>query len=188
MRLDRVLVIDIEATCWDGAPPPGETHDIIEIGVCALDVASCQVEPPQSILVKPQRSQVSQYCTDLTTLTQAQVDAGVAFAAACQRLRKEFHSRGVAWASWGDYDRKIFEEQCAALKVPYPFGKRHLNIKTIYALMHGLTEEPGMADALTHARLPLVGTHHRGGDDAFNIARLLAGMLAQFRQGNEILK
>ena len=34
-----------------------------------------------------------------------------------------------------------------------------------------------MARALRHAGLPLEGTHHRGADDAWNIAALIAQML-----------
>ena len=33
-RLDHILVIDIESTCWQGGfPPRGEANDIIEIGL-----------------------------------------------------------------------------------------------------------------------------------------------------------
>jgi inhibitor of KinA sporulation pathway (predicted exonuclease) len=32
----RILVIDLEATCWQGDPPPGETSEIIEIGNAVL--------------------------------------------------------------------------------------------------------------------------------------------------------
>nr|MDQ2829840.1 DNA polymerase III [Chloroflexota bacterium] len=39
-KLDQVVVIDVESTCWEGAPPVGEESEIIEIGVCTLDVAS----------------------------------------------------------------------------------------------------------------------------------------------------
>ena len=37
-KLDRILVVDVEATCWEGDPPPGQTSEIIEIGLCVLDV------------------------------------------------------------------------------------------------------------------------------------------------------
>jgi hypothetical protein len=35
---DRILVIDTEATCWEGSSPPGQISEIIEIGLCVLDV------------------------------------------------------------------------------------------------------------------------------------------------------
>ena len=39
-KLDQILVVDVEATCWEGDPPPGQISEIIEIGLCVLDVAT----------------------------------------------------------------------------------------------------------------------------------------------------
>ena len=47
-KLDRILVVDIEATCWEGNPPPGQTSEIIEIGLCVLDVPTLRA--PSSAL------------------------------------------------------------------------------------------------------------------------------------------
>ncbi|MFJ6012333.1 exonuclease domain-containing protein [Streptomyces sp. NPDC092952] len=33
-------VIDIEATCWDGQPPPGAVSEIIEIGLTVVDLSA----------------------------------------------------------------------------------------------------------------------------------------------------
>jgi inhibitor of KinA sporulation pathway (predicted exonuclease) len=175
--LDQVLVVDVESTCWEGSPPPGEVSEIIEIGVCPVEVGSGERGERRSILVRPTRSRVSPSCTRLTTLTQADVDGGVSFAEACAVLRKEFRSNNRVWASYGDYDRKMFERQCKAVGVGYPFGPRHLNVKTLFALVHGLPREVGMAEAVRIAGHRLDGTHHRGHDDAYNIAGLLAELL-----------
>ncbi|WBB62250.1 exonuclease domain-containing protein [Streptomyces sp. WMMC500] len=179
--LDRVLVVDVEATCWEGEPPAGMAPEIIEIGLCELDVPTGERVSRRSVLVRPERSEVSAFCTRLTTLTPEQVAAGVPFAEACALLRREYGSRQRVWASWGDYDRRQFERQCTAAGVAYPFGRRHVNAKTLYALAHGLGREPGMAEALAHAGRELEGTHHRGVDDAWNIAALLAGILLAVR-------
>ncbi|MGB3695649.1 MAG: hypothetical protein WA999_23305, partial [Spirulinaceae cyanobacterium] len=61
--------------------------------------------------------------------------------------------------------------------VKYPFGTRHINVKTLLALQRRLAKEVGMAQALEILDLPLQGTHHRGVDDAGNIARILAKLL-----------
>ena len=44
-KLDQILVIDVEATCWEGNPPPGQTSEIIEIGLCVLDVPTLTARP-----------------------------------------------------------------------------------------------------------------------------------------------
>src|SRR3954452_20346901 len=79
--LSLMLVVDVECTCWPapGDPPKGQHSDIIEIGLALIDVAGLQVLQTGTLLVKPERSSVSEYCTQLTTLTQAQVDQGVSF-------------------------------------------------------------------------------------------------------------
>ena len=73
-KLDVIIVVDLEATCWEGDPPPGQEKEIIEIGVCTLDIASGTRSDKQSILVRPETSWVSEFCTRLTTLTQEQID------------------------------------------------------------------------------------------------------------------
>lgn len=175
--LDKILVIDVEATCWESKPPPGQESEIIEIGICVLDVRLGKRVDKRSILVRPERSRVSPFCTKLTTLTQEQVDTGITFREACRILKKEYMSKKRVWASYGDYDRRKFERECASKKISYPFGPTHINVKNLFALKYRLQREPGMAQALKEAGLSLEGVHHRGGDDAWNIANLLCQIL-----------
>jgi len=184
-KLDKILVVDIEATCWEGTPPPGQESEIIEIGLCLLEVGSGQRLDKQSILVRPERSQVSSFCTQLTTLTQEQVDRGITFKAACLMLQQQYASKNRVWASYGDYDRRQFQKQCEAFNVNYPFGPTHINVKNLFAISHGLADEVGMAKALELMKYPLEGVHHRAGDDAWNIAGILANLLRQLRRKDE---
>lgn len=178
---DKIIVIDVEATCWDGAPPPGEDSEIIEIGVCVLDVATLERVERDSLLVRPARSRVSPFCTQLTTLTAEQVATGTSFTEACNLLRRRYHSKDRPWASFGDYDRAQFTRQCQAAGIGLPFSSSHLNVKALVAAVLGLPSETGMAGALQLLKLPLLGTHHRGGDDAWNIAAILAAVLGAGR-------
>ncbi|EYF07662.1 3'-5' exonuclease [Chondromyces apiculatus] len=182
-HLDQILVVDLESTCWEGTPPEGEESEIIEIGVCLLDVTTRERHDKRSILVRPERSRVSPFCTTLTTLTQAQVDEGIPFAEALTLLRKKLRSDDRPWASYGDYDRRMVERQCQARGLRYPFGPGHLNVKSLLALCLGLPREVGLDEALRLLGLPLEGTHHRGHDDAWNIARVLAEILGAARAG-----
>ncbi|MFD3594211.1 exonuclease domain-containing protein [Nocardia sp. NPDC058640] len=170
-------VVDVEATCWTGDPPPGQTNEIIEIGITVVDLATRTRLSKHGIIVRPTRSTVSEFCTELTTLTQQQVDQGIDFAQACRLLTTEFAARDRPWASWGDYDRNQFRTQCAATGVDYPFGPDHTNAKLVFTESHALRRRPGMDKALKLAELPLDGTHHRGEDDAWNIAALVVNVL-----------
>lgn len=181
IKLDQILVVDIEATCWEGNIPPGQESEMIEIGICPLDIATSQRLEKDSILVKPERSSVSEFCTQLTTLTQENVDQGIPFSEACSILRKKYLSKERIWASYGDYDRNQFQRQCQSSSITYPFSNRHINVKSLLAVIYALPREVGMAQALELLNLPLEGTHHRGDDDAWNIAGILSKLLLQAR-------
>lgn len=179
----KVLVIDVESTCWELPDKPGrdEFSEIIEVGLAVVDTEKLTIEHNEGILVKPQSSRVSNFCTQLTTLTQGQVDKGVSFQDACKRLQNEFHAGDCTFISWGDYDRKMFEKNSHDYGVRYPFGPRHMNLKNSFTILHGLEREPGMDTALDRLKMKLDGTHHRGVDDARNIANILIHTLKKFR-------
>ena len=182
-RLDRIVVVDIESTCWEGPPPTGQESEIIEIGACLLNPVTGERTEKESLLVRPRISSVSDFCTRLTSLTPDQVAGGLSFQEACSVLVQRYRSRERVWASYGDYDRKQFERQCGREGIDYPFGSRHINVKTLLALACGLEHEVGMSGALDRLDLPLEGVHHRGGDDAWNIAAILSRILTAIRAG-----
>jgi len=99
---------------------------------------------------------------------------------------KNYRTDRRVWASWGDYDRVQFERACKSKGLKYPFGRTHLNVKTLFALHHALKSEPGMDRALDLLKLELEGTHHRGIDDAKNIAKLLLTLLPEHWRKKQI--
>jgi inhibitor of KinA sporulation pathway (predicted exonuclease) len=182
-RLDQILVIDLESTCWEGPPPPGQVSEIIEIGVCVVEVASLERVEKRSLLIKPVQSEVSEFCTRLTTLTADHLKEAGSLADATRVLKREFLSQERLWASWGDYDRRQFERVCKEQSVGYPFGISHLNVKTLFAVARGSERELGLDEAYARLGLSLEGTHHRGADDAWNIAGVLCRLLRATRDG-----
>jgi len=175
--LDKILVIDLEATCWREKPPRGQQSEIIEIGLCVLDVRSGERAIPKAILVKPQKSTLSDYCMQLTTLTPEMLADGLSFSEACLLLQETYHSQARTWASYGDYDRLQFMKQCQDWGVPYPFGRSHINVKNLFALQRDLAQEVDLQRGMDLIGLPFEGTLHRGVDDAWNIAAMLSRML-----------
>lgn len=171
--VDLLNVIDVEATCWEGGPPPGQRNEIIEIGLTTVDLAARRRLAKHRIMVRPEHSTVSDFCTRLTGITPAEADTGVSFAEACRILVTEHDARTRPWASWGDYDRHQFTRQCQATGTDYPLGPDHTNAKLAFTAAFNLRKRPGMAEALKLAGLPLEGRHHRGDDDSWNIAALI---------------
>jgi hypothetical protein len=97
-----ILVVDLEATCWETSQdrPPGEANEIIEIGWALVDLTQ---SPPVTIqdgtiLVKPTRSNVSRFCTELTTITAELLESeGVSLQEAFRILQTDLQSRELAW-------------------------------------------------------------------------------------------
>ena len=58
----------------------------------------------------------------------------------------------------------------------------HLNAKSLFAAAVGSSHEMGLDGAYKHLHLTMEGTHHRGDDDAWNIAGLLCRLLAAMRK------
>lgn len=176
MRYDKIIVIDIESTCWK-EDTPQNVNEIIEIGICPINTKSREVLEPKSIIVKPTYSTVSEFCTSLTTLTQEDVDDGISFNDACSVLVNEYETNKYVWGSYGFYDRDQFNIQCERENVKYPFSYAHINVKILFALVNSLKRQVGMTDALKILNVPLKGIHHRGRDDAQNIAHILSRIL-----------
>lgn len=172
-RMERLLIADVEATCWGSAEERGYSpQEIIEIGLAAVDLRSLMVVDTGGIYLKPEMSEVSEFCTNLTGLTETDVAGGHSLREACLLLRGVHGSNKMAWASWGNFDRKQFQRECALKMVLYPFTDTHFNLKAWFAATRGLSQQVGMAKALGICGLSLEGRHHCGTDDAANIARI----------------
>ena len=178
-KIDRqtVLVVDIESTCWKNHKiPQRQRNEIIEVGICTLGIFTGDIDEEQGILIQPTESKLSGFCTELTGITQTMLDEeGGTFEDACATLVGDYDAQNRLWVSWGNYDRRMFQQQCERRGVAYPFAEQHLNLKNLFANIYG--NRLGMKAALDKIKLPLQGRHHRGVDDAMNIARIMSYML-----------
>ena len=62
-QIDLINIIDVESTCWETKAPIGEVSEIIEIGICSLDIKTLKVQNQKSLLVHPKESTISEFCT-----------------------------------------------------------------------------------------------------------------------------
>lgn len=183
-NFDKVVVIDVESTCWEeNQQPRGVPSEIIEIGACLLDLRTLERGAPVSIIVRPGLSAVSPFCTKLTGLTQEKVTGpgALTLEQACDKLVKEFKTRDRAWASFGDYDRDQFDRCCKLVGVEYPFGRTHLNVKALLAISLGWGEGMGLDASLKKLGMRFDGRLHSGADDSWNVANVLSVLLKKVR-------
>ena len=171
------LVIDVEATCWKDNPPSGQAvadrrGEIIEIGITSISLPDKKIVDSESIIVWPTTTEISDFCTELTTLTPEYVqEHGRTFGSAIYYMRAKYRTDRNMWGSWGKYDDKIFARQCEREGVRYPFNNNYLNVKSLFAWKYGFNCR--LDKALAHVDISLDGTLHRGIDDSRNIAKIL---------------
>jgi len=181
-RFDKIVVIDIEATCWEPREEQGDQpSEIIEIGVCVLDTKLLDISRKRSYIVKPKLSKISAFCTQLTGHTPKSMKGGIPFGDACNKLAKEYGTKNRVWASWGDSDRLHFRKECAEKGAEYPFGEAHINLSDLFVLSMGESKRVKVSNALDMFGMKFEGKPHRGDDDAYNTARVFGRLLERAR-------
>jgi 3'-5' exoribonuclease 1 len=167
----QYLVVDLEATCDDLGSVPRHESEIIEIGAVLVDGRSLATIAELMLFVRPRLHPITPFCTRLTTITPAHVEHALSFPAAAARLAA--FGAGALFCSWGAYDRNQLAADAARHGVAPPLVPDHWNLKTAFARAVGLRRGLGTYSAFARVGLAPEGTHHRGIDDARNIARLL---------------
>jgi inhibitor of KinA sporulation pathway (predicted exonuclease) len=189
--LDRVFVIDVEATCWETREEQGDRpNEIIEIGICVLHKRD-GIKDISSYLVKPQFTEISPFCTQLTGHKPEDVADAANIADTLIQIGLDYSIEPEnVWFSYGEYDRVKLSSDKGQRGGAFdlygierklnPIGamRGHFNVKTLMALKEGLSKEMGMDRALKYYGETLEGRHHNGADDAANIAKIVRRVLS----------
>jgi 3'-5' exoribonuclease 1 len=166
------IIVDLEATCWENIRSY-DRMEIIEIG--ATKMPGPDSEPTEEFVefIKPVAEPIlSHFCADLTTIKQSDVDAADSFPIVFRRFLDWIGNDHFFLCSWGQYDQSQFIIDCNRHDIEFPETfHNHINLKREFAKMFSV-KSCGMSRALTIAGFSLDGTHHRGIDDARNIAKL----------------
>lgn len=181
MRIGQAyyLIVDVEATCSDDGAVPRQEMEIIEVGAVLQNAQSFEVESEFQVFVRPVRHpRLTAFCTELTGITQADVDGAAGFAEAIEAMKTWMYAHPDSlFCSWGDYDRNQFLQDCGFHHVAYPFRSGHLNLKAEFTRVRG-GKKLGVTEALARLGLKFEGVQHRGLDDARNIARIVRAVCA----------
>jgi inhibitor of KinA sporulation pathway (predicted exonuclease) len=175
------LIVDLEATCCDKKTIKRREMEIIEIGAVMVEAIDLTIVSEFQTFIKPVRHAIlTKFCQELTSIAQEQVDRAFTYQQAIANFQQWLYQYpNFIFGSWGDYDRQQFEQDSKFHKISYPISSEHINLKQLFTDNQGLSKRYGMAQALALAGIELIGTHHRGIDDARNIARLLPYILGR---------
>ena len=175
----RIVVVDVEATCWKKGVF-SRKKETIEIGAVGLLLDRAESTWPEfQTFVRPLRlPRLSSFCRELTGITQENVDAAPTFPEALRRfLEWSQLSDRVVMAAWSHYDLWQLDLDLEAHGLPklaIPF----LDVKKLAARTVGTKsfEETARELAPDDVAMP----RHRAIADARRTARILHRLLRPF--------
>jgi inhibitor of KinA sporulation pathway (predicted exonuclease) len=181
------VIFDLEATCQDRKTFKGNfENEIIEIGAVFyknhLDAnknrVTTKIDEFQTFVYPKLNPQLSDFCTDITSITQEDLKAAPGFFEAVTSFRSAIlaafpeKSDNVWMCSWGFYDQKQLQHDLELHEFPVAWNLNHISLKHQYMAHNLLKKGCGMSNILKRENIPLTGTHHRGIDDARNIGKI----------------
>lgn len=166
------IIVDLEATCWRKRTT-NQRNEIIEIGAVKIDQRG-NIISEFAVFVHPKLNPIlSNFCTELTSIEQADIDSAEDYPSVLKRFQDWIDLRTpYVLCSWGFYDKKQFMADGDLHDLSNDWLEQHISIKHQYADLKNLRKPIGMSRALQKEGLKLEGTHHRGIDDARNIAKI----------------
>ncbi len=182
------IVLDFEATCErDARITPQE---IIEFPSVLIDLESLETLDEFSSYVRPHHiPELTEFCTELTGITQADVDSAPPFreVLAAHEAWLDAHeltSENALFVTCGDWDmNSMFPAQLEVADPPIwqmrPIYGEWLNIKEMFRRVLLRRKGPGMMRMMRELGLEPQGRHHSGIDDTRNIARILTHLLTR---------
>ena len=172
----RIVVVDVEATCWKKGVF-SRKKETIEIGAVKLLLDRAESKWPEfQTFVRPQRlPRLSSFCRELTGITQENVDAAPTFPEAL-RLFLEWSEplERVVVATWSHYDLWQLDLDLEAHGLPklaVPF----LDVKKLAARVVGAKSFEQSARELAPDAVNM--PRHRAIADAHRTARILNRLL-----------
>lgn len=166
---NAILVIDVEMTCWD--EPTDQTSEIIQIGVVEVDIVRLLLTRKRMMYVKPEHSDVSAYCTQLTGITKRQAfKQGLPYDKAIDILHNKFGFKNKTVFGWGN-DNKAFKDGI----------NNYVNLSALYSMMSGTVEKFNLEAVMKYENIEFVGKAHDALIDAENTAVLLCKLFERIR-------
>lgn len=175
------IIFDLEATCWENRDQ--SPNEIIEIGAVKINAEGTTVDEFQAFVKPTVHPTLSDFCTRLTSITQQHVDQAPTFDQAIQLFKDWIGVDQLPYllCSWGFYDRRQLREDSDRFGLDKKWINKHISVKHQHHKLAGTEQPMGMDEALKLEGFPLQGTHHRGIDDARNIARIFQQYFGQWQ-------
>jgi len=162
------------------------SNSIISIGIVVGNLATGEILEEAEWIIHVDE-QINPFITDLTGITQEQVDTGISLEDAYKQLT-DIHSKHNCFRNslcWGGGDQVDLRKALGRDDDAFLFGRRWVDAKTLfisYCWARDLKHQSGLARSLKRLGRDFEGTKHTAKDDAkntFYIYRMLLGKIRE---------
>lgn len=174
-----LMCVDTEWTCWNDREVANKSiSEIIEFGICITDIENKQIIDSASHIVKPQYSELSDYCIQLTGITPKQAKQGIVMQDMTKHLMRLYGTKRMIWAGWGNENQSI-QQWCDYVGAMNPFSDHYINIADVMNLKFAsqITSKLSLQQACAFLNIQQVLPWHRGVNDAITTAKIAMEIL-----------
>lgn len=174
------IIYDLEATCWQGNY--SQRQEIIEIGAVKFNGYG-EADSIFNSFVRPVvHTTLSTYCTELTSIRQVDVNRADKFPVVIEDFQDwiNIFEEDYLLCSWGSFDRKALINDCELHDMDSEWAEHHINLKRQYHEIKGIRHPMGLRRVVEKEGFEFTGAHHRGIDDAKNLAKIFMKYLDEW--------
>lgn len=177
-KIEFLMVIDFEATCEENNDR--YKHEIIEFPVILVNLENNKVVDEFHSYCKPKiNPQLSEFCTQLTGITQDKVGEADEFPEVLKQMESWMDSHNLgsgktfAVLTDGPWDMSRFMYmQCHHNRIPFPkWCRKWINLRKVYSNFYQCRRTK-LNEMLISLGMSFEGHLHSGLDDSRNIARI----------------
>lgn len=173
-----LYVVDFEFTCWRGRPPKDMMQEILEIGIIQVNLEGKKITNKDRFLIKPEKSNISKFCTQLTSITKGEVlEKGMTLKDAFLEISNKYNLKNSFWGSWGIYDNKHLINECEIKQIDFPFSDNHIDLQKYFSDFNNKKRLYSVENALELLSLKFEGRPHQAYYDAYNTALIYLSIL-----------
>ncbi len=180
-KYNYLIILDFEANCLEDKQI--YPQEIIEFPCIVYDVQNDIINRNMdfSYFINPDIP-ITEFCTNLTSITQEMVNNKPKLNEILDLHKKWMIDNNLLnnslFVTCGDWDLKTaLPNHCKYMNIEYSnYFKEWCNIKKLFSSFYGI-KSYGMKTMLDKLNISLEGTHHRGIDDCYNIAKIAQKMV-----------
>ncbi|XP_060076121.1 ERI1 exoribonuclease 2-like [Ylistrum balloti] len=186
-----LIVLDFESTCWK--EKKFQTQEIIEFPAVLLNTTTGDIESEFHYYVQPQEQPIlSEFCQELTGITQEQVDEGIPLRFCLKKFSKwldglckdkgitfspvvgqQSRLKATTFVTWSDWDLGVcLFNECKRKQLLRPAQLNSwIDLRATYRKFYNRRPQ-GLNGALQDLGITFEGREHSGLHDSRNTARL----------------